>query len=376
MVTGRAHREERTLAAPPRSSASTAARPAPVAASAAGHERGDAGVSASKWPPAVQICSSRSRCAAGWTRSSSARVGLAPCEGDQIGAEAGAFEPLGDGLEARGALRVARAGVVIREDGIGPEQQHLCTVPRAMRRTRRNTGAYAAPTMPEDTLRWPGGWARIGPWRGRDDVAYLAVGARRPPPAEVVDHCLGVLRTRGYGSVVTNALGPVETLPFVDAGFSVQERLHLLEHDLEELPEAAHGTRRAHPADVIAVLEVDHRAFQPFWRLDRPGLDQTLDATPATRFRVVERDTAVVGYAITGRADRQGFLQRVGVDPSADGEGMGRSLVADGLRWLRRHRVRRASVNTQLGNDAALALYRDCGFRDLTAGLCVMRRAL
>ncbi len=230
--------------------------------------------------------------------------------------------------------------------------------------------------MPEDTLRWPGGWARFGPWRGRNDVAYLAVGARRPPPAEVVDRCLGVLRTCGYASVVTNALGPVETLPFVDAGFSVHERLHLLEHDLEALPPSPHPTRRAHPVDVEAVLEVDERAFRPFWRLDRAALDQTLDATPATRFRVVERCGRVVGYAITGRAERQGFLQRVGVDPSAHGEGLGRSLVADGLRWLRRHRVRRASVNTQLDNSAALALYRDCGFRDLAAGLCVMRRSL
>ncbi len=294
----------------------------------------------------------------------------------QIGTEARALEPVGHGLQSCRSFRMARAGVVIGEDRIRPEQEHARTVPRRMRRTLRKTGAYAAPTMPEDTLRWPGGWARFGPWRGRNDVAYLAVGARRPPPAEIVDRCLGVLRTRGYESVVTNALGPVETLPFVDAGFSVHERLHLLEHDLEALPASPHPTRRAHAGDVGAVLEVDQRAFRPFWRLDSPGLDQTLDATPATRFRVVERGTEILGYAITGRADRQGFLQRVGVDPSVHGEGIGRSLVADALRWLRRHRVRRASVNTQLDNTAALTLYRDCGFRDLSAGLCVMRRSL
>jgi ribosomal protein S18 acetylase RimI-like enzyme len=230
--------------------------------------------------------------------------------------------------------------------------------------------------MPEDTLRWPGGWARLGPWRGEREVAYLAVGAQRPPSAEVLDRCLRTLRGRGYQRVLTNALAPAEALPFVDAGFSVHERLHLLAHDLGDLPAAGHETRRARPDDHPAVLALDARAFRPFWRLDADGLTQALDATPTTRFRLVDEGTELVGYAITGRADRRGYLQRVGVDPAAQGRGFGRTLVVDALRWLRRHRARDAVVNTQLDNDAALALYRSCGFRELPSGLCVMTRSL
>ncbi len=236
--------------------------------------------------------------------------------------------------------------------------------------------AYADPAMPDDTLRWPGGWARLGPWRGEREVAYLAVGAQRPPSAEVLDRCLHTLRGRGYQRVLTNALAPAEALPFVDAGFAVHERLHLLAHDLADVPGADHDTRRARPDDHPAVLGLDQRAFRPFWRLDRDGLDQALDATPSTRFRVVEGPDGLVGYAVTGRADRRGYLQRVGVDPSAQGSGVGRALVADALRWLRRHRAHDAVVNTQLDNVAALALYRSCGFRELPSGLCVMSRAL
>jgi ribosomal protein S18 acetylase RimI-like enzyme len=230
--------------------------------------------------------------------------------------------------------------------------------------------------MPDDTLRWPGGWARLGPWRGEREVAYLAVGAQRPPSAEVLDRCLRTLRGRGYRRVLTNALAPAEALPFVDAGFSVHERLHLLAHDLVDVPEPGHDTRRARAEDHATVLALDHRAFRPFWRLDREGLEQALDATPTTRFRVVETDTGLGGYAVTGRADRRGYLQRVGVDPSAQGAGIGRALVADALRWLRRHRAHDAVVNTQLDNVAALCLYRSCGFRELPSGLCVMSRAL
>ncbi|MGZ4674909.1 MAG: GNAT family N-acetyltransferase [Acidimicrobiia bacterium] len=230
--------------------------------------------------------------------------------------------------------------------------------------------------MSDDMLRWPGGWARMGPWRGQADVAYLAIGAQQPPRRDLVDQWLGTLRSRGYRRVVTNALAPAETLPFVDAGFRVHERLHLLVHDLEDLPEPRYASRRARPGDRDAVLAIDERAFAPFWQLDADGLDQAVGATPTARFRVLELDDVPAAYAVTGRADRRGYLQRVGVDPAHQRLGLGRALVADALRWLRRHRARSAVVNTQLDNDAALALYEACGFREQPSGLCVMSRAL
>jgi len=230
--------------------------------------------------------------------------------------------------------------------------------------------------MSDDMLRWPGGWARLGAWRGRSDIAYLAVGASYPPSRELVDQWLGALRGRGFDRVVTNALGPAETLPFVDAGFRVQERLHLLHHDLLDIPESTLETRRARAADRPTILEVDHRAFPPFWQLDADGLEQAIAATPTARIRVVDGDDGVAAYAVTGRADRRGYLQRVAVDPTHQGAGRGRGLVLDALRWLRRHRARNAIVNTQLDNEVALHLYQSCGFREQPSGLCVMGRAL
>lgn len=180
--------------------------------------------------------------------------------------------------------------------------------------------------------------------------------------------------------MVTNALGPAETLPFVDAGFTVRERLHLLSHTLDDIPDVRHTTRRARGSDRAAVLELDHRAFRPFWQLDDEAMTSAIEATPSTRSRVVDSaadtDTALSAYAITGRSGRSGYLQRVAVDPAVHGQGIGRSIVADALRWLRRHRTDRALVNTQMDNEPALALYRGCGFRELPTGLCVMSRAL
>jgi ribosomal protein S18 acetylase RimI-like enzyme len=123
------------------------------------------------------------------------------------------------------------------------------------------------------------------------------------------------------------------------------------------------------------VLALDATAFQPFWRLDGTGLDEALRATPFARFRTAV-DGEVTGYAISGRAGTQGYLQRLAVHPSHQRRGIGRALVLDGLHWMRRRAVVRAAVNTQLENDAALALYRGLGFRLQPAGLAVLRRVL
>jgi ribosomal protein S18 acetylase RimI-like enzyme len=69
-------------------------------------------------------------------------------------------------------------------------------------------------------------------------------------------------------------------------------------------------------------------------------------------------------------------VQRLAVDPSAEGAGYGHALLVDGLHWLRVHGSARALVNTQEGNTRALGLYTRAGFTRLPVGLCVLGREL
>lgn len=220
---------------------------------------------------------------------------------------------------------------------------------------------------------------RVGSWRGDDRVAYLAlhVGGVAPTADAVRRTCAEAAR-RGCVEAVTAALGPAEARGFLLAGFEVRERLHLLAHDLGALPPPVPtALRRGRRRDRPAVLAVDARAFAPFWRLDEPALDEALGATPSTRFRVVPAGADdIAGYAVTGRAGRRGFLQRLAVDPDHQGGGLGRALVIDGLAWCRRRGVERVVVNTQEANERARQLYLDLGFRQLPGGLAVLRAAL
>jgi ribosomal-protein-alanine N-acetyltransferase len=237
-------------------------------------------------------------------------------------------------------------------------------------------------TVTTEVLEWGRERARAGPWRGDGHVAYLAPLPYDPPPSvDFLLRCLDQLADRGYTQVITSALAGAEQRPFLAVGFLPHEHLRFLGHDLSGVPirpaAGPHHLRKAVPADYPTVLDVDAGSFSPFWRLDRAGLEEALTATPATRFRVASsQNRRVVGYAITGRAGDQGYLQRLAVSAAARRTGVGRALALDGLRWLRRRGVARAVVNTQYGNDAALALYLRIGFHEEASDLAVLHRCL
>jgi ribosomal-protein-alanine N-acetyltransferase len=240
-------------------------------------------------------------------------------------------------------------------------------------------------TVAAEVLQW--GWerARTGPWRGDGQVALLApLPPGGPPTVQFLQRCLESLTARGFTRVVTSALAPAEQGAFVTLGFEEYERLHLLSHDLRDIERPAKDAgrllRRGRTSDWPAVLAVDAAAFEPFWRLDRGGLQEAIDATPVTRFRVAAaargEPPGLAAYAITGCSENQGYLQRLAVAPGHRRRGLGRALGLDGLRWLARRGVAGAVVNTQLGNDAALALYLSLGFRKEPTQLSVLHRRL
>lgn len=167
------------------------------------------------------------------------------------------------------------------------------------------------------------------------------------------------------GAIVTSALSTREQTPFREIGFSDREDLYLLQHNMTGLPNrvaTAHRLRGGRRSDLSTVLEIDRASFEKFWALDRDALHAARRATPVHRYRVAVLDRRVVGYAITGRAGRSSFLQRLGVDPRMRSRGIGTDLVRDSLEWARGEGATSMLVNTQTKNQRARRLYEELGF--------------
>jgi len=231
---------------------------------------------------------------------------------------------------------------------------------------------------------------RIGPDRlllnhwhdDRGTVVVAPVGIRGPLDSLALDRATASLGHQGVRRVLTTALGDREQQAFLAAGFVVHEELQLLRHELDTIPEPpAHRLRTGHGRrDVLGAVEVDRAAFGPDAHLDASGLRGAQAATPATRFRMfAARGLAPLrpqAYAVCGLAAGAGYVQRIAVLPEVRQRGVGTALVVDGLRWLRRRRAEHVMVNTQVGNEAALALYLSTGFVPMPTRLAVLARDL
>ncbi len=186
------------------------------------------------------------------------------------------------------------------------------------------------------------------------------------------------VRAEGYRAARTGAISELRTAPYDALRFTVAQRLTLLHLDLSAARPGLPGTgvrlHRALETDLERLARLDQLAFPAGWGLDAEAITDAARATPRSRIRVVGSASRRIpaGYAISGRAGRAAFLQRLAVDPSAQGRGIGAALVADGIAWASRWRCRTMAVNTQEDNGAALALYERAGFVARSHGLVVL----
>ena len=218
------------------------------------------------------------------------------------------------------------------------------------------------------------------------------------PSSTILRVWLSEIHARGFTSVRTGAVTGVGADVLQRQGFTTLQTLHLLDLSLIgwHPPRLRKGlplrSRRLWVRDRPAAAAVDLAAFTNLWAIDLAGIDETCSATPSHRARAIqvsamdgghddqspgESDTdGLAGYAITGRADHHGYLQRLAVHPAHQGHGVGLSLTLDSLMWMQRRRLTRAVVNTHTDNEVALGVYERVGFRVLPQGLSVLVRRL
>ncbi|MCU1394252.1 MAG: hypothetical protein JWM34_2680 [Ilumatobacteraceae bacterium] len=268
--------------------------------------------------------------------------------------------------------------------------------------SRLRIGAAPRGTWPI-VLRSGDGRARVRPWWHDPSVAQLTfIDHGIVPSSTVLRVWLSELQSRGFAAVRTGAVTDAGCDMLQRQGFTTLQMLHLLDLSLIgwRPPALPHGlparSRRLRTREFDAAAAVDLAAFTNVWSIDHDGIAETCAATPAHRARTIDLPgdlaahlpgnavppgvdgamPALAGYAVTGRADHHGYLQRLAVHPDCQGRGIGLSLTLDSLVWMQRRRLTRAVVNTHTDNTVALNLYQRVGFRVLPQGLTVLVRRL
>lgn len=237
---------------------------------------------------------------------------------------------------------------------------------------------------------------RVQQWSFRPDVAQIVLYHQRPLPTAADFHdWSGELQAAGYTRLRTSAVATDVWRELDAIGMQPVQELALLEHDdpgsvaprrtgrsaLRNRPAKHRRTRTLRLAQRPDASRVDQLAFDDGWGLDDIAIHDVCRATPHHRARWLStpdatRARCMAGYAITGRDGRQGFLQRLAVDPAQQRQGVGRLLVIDSLQWLARRQVHRVLVNTPTHNAPALALYDSLGFRLISERLRVYEQVL
>lgn len=208
---------------------------------------------------------------------------------------------------------------------------------------------------------------RMRQWPNDATVAHLIfLDHLTVPSADAIDEAVAHARRKGARVIRTSALFPRAAEIVMSSGFSAIDRLALLQLAIsdvaDELPEPRRRTSPMLPWQHQRVARVDQDAFGPLWGNDSTSLREIRRATPVHRARVVRGGRQVVGFAITGLAGSNGYLQRLAVAGERRREGVARDLVADAVRWMHDRRASTAYVNTGTSNDAALELYDGLGF--------------
>jgi ribosomal protein S18 acetylase RimI-like enzyme len=124
--------------------------------------------------------------------------------------------------------------------------------------------------------------------------------------------------------------------------------------------------RAARAQDIAATTRLEQACFDTY-PLDAARLDY-LYRTPRAVCRVAEHDGIVVGHAIsivrrTLQGGASGRLYSIAVDPACRGRGIGRQLLADAMAQLVARGVKRAYLEVERSNTAAVELYERNGFR-------------
>ena len=212
-------------------------------------------------------------------------------------------------------------------------------------------------------------------------IIGLAVGERRDE-GEILtilfQKALSVLRKRGISTLtcVTAAKWAGEALRrHLDFNFRGNLASYLkVDWHVPEFASSAISIRPASTADADEILLVDRAAFLPLWQQDEHAIFTSLQRNGF--LLKAEWHEVLVGYAAGIWNESYGHINRLAVHPQAQGQGIGKRLLAESISHFHQGGVHRITLNTQVNNTASRQLYEQFGFQMVNCDIQVLTKAI
>lgn len=180
-----------------------------------------------------------------------------------------------------------------------------------------------------------------------------------------------VARAAG-GPVLSPALYPSAVRIWERSGYRELLRLNVMEKVVRPTPEDPGWITTTPEPDFAALEGVDRLAFDRFWHMGAGGLVEAFRATPRSVVVEARQDGNLLGYAMIGSQAGSCFVQRVAVDPSSRGQGLGSAMLKRSEAWARQIGATTMILNVRPDNEQARSLYQRHGFGDTMTTLHVL----
>jgi [ribosomal protein S18]-alanine N-acetyltransferase len=160
-------------------------------------------------------------------------------------------------------------------------------------------------------------------------------------------------------------------------GFALHRLLYSYDKYDYTVPSTGNPNVKLRPVekrDIAALLAIERACFEDFWRYDVLSFEDIAATHPY--FVVAELNGNVVGYQFNALEEESGYLIRIAVHPSANGQGVGVRLMSEAIVFFQQAHVLRIMLNTQDDNARAHRLYEWFGFVRINQMGFVLRKAL
>lgn len=174
------------------------------------------------------------------------------------------------------------------------------------------------------------------------------------------------------GPVLSPALYPSAARIWQRSGYRELLRLNVMEKAVNPTSEVPNWITTTAEPDFAALEDVDRTAFDRFWHMGAGGLVEAFRATPRSVVVEAWQDGSLLGYAMIGSQAGSCFVQRVAVNPTSRGQGLGSAMLNGSEAWARQVGAATMVLNVRPDNEHARRLYTRHGFKDTATRLHVL----